>query len=106
MGRNTVYCQTREQYGYLSDDFSRDYAMRLFHLSEPALEELVGRYVRGKRAGKLKGKLLWEKVTVGGWKKHGPGYMNGAVVAPGTLLSYSIVDSWTGTVLVQGLQRY
>lgn len=56
------------------------------------VEEKCGRFVRGKHVGKLRGWAEIEVVVVGGWKKDGPGYRNGRVVRPGTILGIRIVD--------------
>lgn len=56
------------------------------------VEERCGRFTRGAHVGKLRGWAAIEIVTVGGWKKHGPGYLNGRVVRPGQILSIRIED--------------
>ena len=56
------------------------------------VEAQCGRFTRGAHKGQLRG---WATITVvaeGGWKKNGPGYGNGRVVYPGTVLSISIED--------------
>jgi len=81
--------------GYLSDSFIQELAMRKLNLTEEQLEELVGRYVRGKRKGMLKGSLTWKKVTYGGWRRLGSGAGNGFVQGRGSI-EYEIIDAWTG----------
>lgn len=57
-----------------------------------AVEIHCGRYTRGRNIGKLRG---WANIVVcveGGWRKSGPGYMNGRVVYPGTVLGLSVTD--------------
>ena len=54
--------------------------------------EKCGRYTKGKNAGKVRGWAYIEVVVEGGWKKDGPGYMNGHVVRPGRVLSIHIRD--------------
>lgn len=56
---------------YLSTDFGRDLALKRTGLSEDKLAELVGRYKRGPRKGKLKGKISWSKVVSSGWVRTG-----------------------------------
>ena len=56
---------------YLSTPFGLELAMKKTGMTEDQLEELVGRYKKGKRKGLLKGKLCWMKVTGGGWVKTG-----------------------------------
>lgn len=65
------YAQFVSKYAYLSEDFGRDLAMRKFDLTEKQLKQIVGRYIRGKRKGLLKGKIIWTKCVKGGWVKTG-----------------------------------
>lgn len=60
------------------------------------IEEKCGRFVRGKHTGKLRGWATIEVVTVGGWKKDGPGYRHGHVVLPGIVLRVTIADDYAG----------
>ena len=89
-----------DRYAYLSEDFGRDLAMRKFGLCENQLEQIVGRYIKGKRKGKLKGKIVWTKCIKGGWVKTGPydwdvGQACGYVASPGKCDNYILVDAWT-----------
>lgn len=63
-----------------------------------ALEAAVGRYVRGKNAGKLRGWVRIHVAESGGWYKEGPGYMNGHVVLPGTVIAITVTD-FMGNIL-------
>ena len=56
------------------------------------LVEKCGLYIRGSHKGKLRGWAIIKVCTVGGWLKDGPGYMNGKVVLPGSILSIEIKD--------------
>ena len=54
---------------WLSGDFGESMARRYFG---DEIVDSMPRYVRGKRKGKLKGKISWRKVTRGGWVRTGP----------------------------------
>ena len=54
--------------GYMSSEFIEGMARRYF--GDDVVDALP-RYVRGKRKGRLKGFLTWEKVVKGGWVKTG-----------------------------------
>jgi hypothetical protein len=56
------------------------------------IEKACGRYVRGKHKGKLRGWATVVFCTEGGWKKDGPGYHNGRVYYPGTVVRITISD--------------
>lgn len=99
MGK-TNYAQFRSSFAYLSEDFGKELAMRKFDLTEEMLEVIVGRYVRGKRKGCLKGKIIWTKCITGGWVKTGPydfeiGQAQGYVQSKGKCQDFQLVDSWT-----------
>lgn len=83
---------------YLSNEFGRDYAMRVFELTEAELEAIVGRYTRGKRKGLLRGLLTWKHCIRGGWyvTGHGDwdGRTSGHVVKPGLRWDHEIVDPY------------
>ena len=54
------------------------------------IEERCGRFTRGAHVGKVRG---WAEIRVaesGGWLARGPGYMNGRVVRPGTVVGVAI----------------
>lgn len=89
---------------YLSEDFGKELAMKKFNLSEAQLEQIVGRYVRGKRKGLLKGKIVWTKCTKGGWVKTGPYDWDaeracGYVQPVGKCKDFQLVDSWTDEII-------
>ena len=86
-----------QRYAYLSTEFGANYACKIFGLTESELEEKTGRYVRGKRKGQLKGKLVWLHCTSGGWLSKP--YGGGMVVKPGTRAGHKIVDSWTDEII-------
>jgi len=56
---------------YLNTDFGLSYACRVFGKTPEEIEALVGRFVRGKRKGQLRGQLHWHKTVKGGWWKIG-----------------------------------
>lgn len=91
--------QYKSNYAYLSTDFGRDLAMKKFNLTLEQLEALVGRNKKGKRKGQLKGKIVWDKITKGGWVKTGAYDWeqmrgNGFVVAPGLCFGFAIIDDY------------
>lgn len=92
----TIECRQ----GFISDEFIAKLTMNHFGLTPKELEMLVGRVTRGKRKGQLKGRLNWLKCVRGGWRKIGPGYMNGQVVYPNTTFEYQIKESWTDKILM------
>lgn len=118
---NTQYkIQTETKEAYLSGDFGKSYAMKVFNLTEEELTELVGVISRGKRKGLLRGKISWEKVTRGGWVKTGPynwdtctpcGFvsMNGVTCGHGIFSSTGELlkgwDMWRNGLDVNGLER-
>ena len=67
----------------------------------PLIEAKCGRYTKGKHKGALRGWASIEVVTEGGWKRHGPGERNGRVVYPGTVLSVSIGDDFSGKTYLE-----
>jgi hypothetical protein len=84
---------------YLSDDFGLQLAMRKLELTEEQLAEKLGRYSRGKRKGKIKGQLVWEKTLCGGWVSNG--YKDGFVCRfRDVTFNYHVVDSWTQEILI------
>ena len=94
------YAQFISRFAYLSEDFGRDLAMRKFSLSAEQLEQIVGRYSRGKRKGLLRGKIVWTKCVRGGWVKTGPYDQDamracGYVQPVGKCKDFQLVDSWT-----------
>lgn len=79
----------------LASDFGRDYAMRVFKMTEDELAKACGRYVRGSKKGLLKGFLKWGKITKGGWVKTGPYDFEreeacGFIVAPGVKFGHCV----------------
>lgn len=90
-----------QRHAYLSDDFGKDYACKVFKMSEDELENKVGRYVRGKRKGLLKGKLVWLHCVSGGWLPKP--YGGGAVIMPNTRAGHKIVDSWTDETIYSNI---
>lgn len=86
-----TYALTEQRGSFLNTEFGRDYAMKIFGLTEPELEAIVGRYTKGKWKGELKGKITWTKCVRGGWYKHNGA---GGVMRPGAL-HHAIIDPWT-----------
>lgn len=94
----------QSKFAYLSEDFGKELAMKKLNCSEEELEKIVGRYVKGKRKGLLKGKIIWRKCTRGGWVKacpydHETMRATGYVAVPGRCSNFAIVDSWTGQTI-------
>lgn len=88
------YCSTTWHQAYLSEEFGKNYAMKLTGMTEEELEKIVGRNSKGKRKGLLKGMIKWEKVIVGGWYRVGYGERNGFVAVPNQIINLEIVDYW------------
>lgn len=102
---NVNYAVFMDNYAYLSEDFGRDLALKKFDLCEEQLEKIVGRYTRGKRKGKLRGKIVWTKCVKGGWVKTGPydfdaDRANGYVASKGKCDNFLLVDAWTGEPII------
>lgn len=99
------YIQFENKYAYLNTEFGLNLACKWFNKTPEEIEEMVGRYKRGKRKGELKGKLSWYKVTQGGWVKmgrydHDEGRSNGFVCRHNICFAKSIVDSWSGDLII------
>lgn len=90
----TVRARFENRSCYLSNDFGAALACRKLNISEDELEEIVGRYSRGKRKGKLRGLLVWRKCVSGGWVRTGGAY-EGYVESPRKTMDYKILDAWT-----------
>jgi hypothetical protein len=71
---NRAEFSTRD--AFLFTDFGEEMARRYF--PEEKIESL-GRFVRGKHKGRLRGKITWVKVTRGGWVQVYPGLEGGYV---------------------------
>lgn len=59
--------KVKEYQSYLNTEFGLKLAMQKLELSSSAIEQIVGRYSKGKRQGELRGKLVWYKIEEGGW---------------------------------------
>lgn len=97
--RHGVYARTESKQCPMHDDVCA--ATVIQHISNTypqpfdateLVETACGRYTRGKHVGKLRGWATINVVTVGGWRREGPGYRNGRVMYPGTIASISITD--------------
>lgn len=91
----TNYASYESKFAYLSSDFGRDYACKVFNLTPAELEAKVGRLSRGKRKGQLRGHIVWAKTTKGGWIKtgsydHGAGQGNGFVAPPNLTFGHGV----------------
>jgi hypothetical protein len=100
---NIQKAQITSNQSYLSDDFGLQLAIKKLGMTEEQLAEKLGRYSRGKRKGKIKGCLVWEKTTCGGWVS--TGYGSGFVCRfSGITFNYHVIDSWSGDVLIAPFQ--
>jgi hypothetical protein len=95
----TNYATEGRKSGPMHDDAIAARVVDMVNFRNPAgfdssalINEKCGRYVRGQHTGKLRGWATWTFVTCGGWKKDGPGYLNGHVVPPGSITSIVISD--------------
>ena len=75
----TNYHVTRQHEADLDTAFGMDLAISKLQLNQTEIEALLGRYVKGKNKGKLKGCLVWLKTTEGGWDRGSQ-----SVVLPGS----------------------
>lgn len=103
----TQRCNFEIRQAYLNTDFGLELAVRRLGKTKEEIETLVGRYVKGKRKGELRGVLEWIKVTEGGWVKTGPydwESMQGrgfVVTAIGATFGYRIV-TYRGDIILEG----
>lgn len=91
------YASIEIKSAYLSTDFGKQYAMRVFELTEEQLEKIVGRNTKGKRVGQLRGTITWKVVVRGGWHRTGPSSMpgersSGCVLKPGLRFDHQIIN--------------
>ena len=93
-----IHAHISHKQAFLNSDFGLQLAMKKFEKTEAEIEEIVGRYVRGKRKGELRGILKWQKVERGGWIKTAPGYMEGFLCRFKVSFDYSI-ENWDGDCL-------
>lgn len=117
MARDYKY-KTESHSAWLSSDWGRDYAMKVFDITLEEVEAKVGRYVRGKRKGQLRGLLTWCKTTKGGWVKLGrydgdAMQGNGFVAGPNITYGHAVTDfhgtvllGWDGDIRLSLLKRY
>ena len=84
--RRVQYARCETKTAYLSSDFGKEYAVRLF--GQAAIDSLP-QYVRGKRKGLTKGILHWTRCVEGGWDSKGgiggvcyPGFVDASVTMP------------------------
>lgn len=98
-GNNGSFAESETNDAWLSSEFGESYARRIFG------DEIVDgleRYKRGKYKGKLKGKIVWRKITKGGWVS-GVG-----LASPGTCYAHGIFEMPWGRepVLLHGYDAY
>lgn len=61
------YGSIEKKFLYLSNEFAVELAIKWFKKTEDELEEIFGRYTKGKRKGLLRGALTWKKCSKAGW---------------------------------------
>lgn len=95
-GNNGSFAKITVQDAWLSGEFGESYARKVFGNE---VVDALPRYVRGKRAGKIKGKITWRKVEKGGWLS-GVG-----IVPPGKTYAHGIWETPFGceSVLLHGI---
>ena len=96
MARDYKY-KAEQRSTWLSSDWGCAYAMKVFDITLEELEAKVGRYVRGKRKGQLRGLMTWMKTTKGGWVKTGRYDQEamqgcGFVAGPNITYGHSVTD--------------
>lgn len=94
-GNNGSFAKVEIHESWLSTEFGESYARRTFGNE---IVDTLPRYVKGKRKGQLKGKIVWRKVVKGGWVS-GVG-----IVSPGKTFAHGIWDTPFGEepVLLHG----
>jgi hypothetical protein len=95
-GNNGSFAQVEIHESWLSTEFGESYARRTFGNE---IVDTLPRYVKGRRKGQLKGKIIWRKVVKGGWIS-GVG-----VVSPGKTFAHGLWDTPFGQepVLLHGV---
>lgn len=68
----------------LNSEFGLNYTMKIFGKNAQEIEQIVGRYSRGKQKGQLRGTLRWYRCDVGGW-------VNGGVRRPGERFGHELL---------------
>jgi len=104
-----VHGQTAElvfHFGYCSDEFIAKLACRWFGITSSELEKTVGRYVKGKFAGAIRGKLTWYKCIKEGFLPKSEINSIPRIVKANTTLGYKLVDAWTDTPYEICLENY
>lgn len=89
-----------------ADKAGSELASRWFGFSEQDIEAKVGRFVRGKRQGKLRGWIVYMKCREGGWV-----YSLQTVVRPGMIFAtfvekYDDLSTISGSPLERIFQRF
>jgi hypothetical protein len=80
-GNNGSFAQVEIHESWLSTEFGESYARRTFGNE---IVDALPRYIKGKRKGQLKGKIMWRKAVKGGWI---PG---AGIVPPGKTFAHGI----------------
>lgn len=89
-GPSTNYARFETRSAYLADgQFAAGMLQFFLGLNNDIIEGLVGRYVRGKHKGQLRGILYWTKCVHGGWVP-GIGLCGRGV----TEINLSVVSGW------------
>ena len=81
------YCRMASVSVRLSDPNGLAQALYRTSYGERELEARFGRYIRGKRKGQLRGWVVWERCTVGGWHRE-----KQCVMRPGQESHASLVE--------------
>lgn len=84
--RKGLFTEFQAMQAWLSTEFGKNLALNKLGLTEQKLEALIGRYKTGKRAGLLRGQIMWFKVPYGGWSRE-----LGKIVPPCSF-GYTICD--------------
>lgn len=77
----------------LSHEFGQGLALRWFGRDAASLAAEFGTYTRGPRKGLVRGRIVWVKVTEGGWC-----YAYQCVFRPGQLFAACLTDEAAGTM--------
>ena len=83
----TNYARIEPRSAPLSSEFGLSYAVKAFGLPEAEIAARVGRFVRGKRKGQIRGHLEWRHVVRGGWESE-----TGRPLRPGQRFGHKLYD--------------
>jgi hypothetical protein len=90
-------CSWKREEAGVAQPFALQLAAKWFGMSEADVEAAAGRFTRGKNKGKLRGWIVWQKCTEGGWC-----YPLHSVIKPGMMFAH-FVKTWDEMANLMGL---